>query len=77
MDVSEEGCYIDSISEANVGEQVTVRIQLPDGEELTLSGAVAHYSPRVGFGVRFSPLEPSQREKLRQLISRISSSPEA
>ena len=73
MDVSEEGCYIDSISEANVGEEVTVRMQLPDGEELTISGVVAHYSPRVGFGVRFSQLDSSQLEKLRSLIKKVSS----
>jgi hypothetical protein len=74
-DVSEEGCYIDSISEVHLGEQVTVRVQLPDGGELTLDGLVAHYSPRVGFGVRFSELTPLQIETLRSLISRLSSSP--
>ena len=74
-DVSEEGCYVDSISEVNIGEPVTVRVQLADGEDLILDGVVAHHSPRVGFGVRFSELTPVQVEKLRSLISKLSSSP--
>jgi len=60
-DLSEGGCYVDSLGEAQVGEVIAFKLQLPEGEWLELTGAVRydHYSdfgdsttPKVGFKIK-------------------------
>jgi hypothetical protein len=70
-DLSEGGCYIDSICEACVGEILHLKVQLPDDEWLDLVGEVAHCFARVGFGLRFVNLESAQLEKLRWVIEHL------
>jgi hypothetical protein len=67
-DLSEGGCYVDTMGAAQVSEVITFRLQLPDGEWLELSGEVAHQTPPLGFGLRFINLTDDQLEKLRSLI---------
>jgi hypothetical protein len=71
VDLSEGGCYIDTLSEACVGELLNFKLQLPNGEWLYLTGEVAHQTPALGFGVRFVNLTEDQIEKLRSLISQL------
>ena len=66
-DLSEGGCYIDTLSEACVGEVLNFKLRLPADEWLCLTGEVAHQAPPMGFGVRFINLTDTQREKLRSL----------
>jgi len=72
-DLSEGGCYVDSLGEAQIGEVITFRLQLPDGEWIEFSGEVAHQTPPLGFGLRFVTLSDEQREKLHSLLEPISS----
>jgi len=68
-DLSEGGCYIDSLCEAYVGEVIQFNMQLPTGEWLELSGEIAHHVPQIGFGVRFVNLSDSNRQKLISILS--------
>src|SRR5262245_54425403 len=68
-DLSEGGCYVDTMGEAQVSEVITFKLQLPEGEWLELSGEVAHQTPPLGFGLRFVELTDEQRERLRLLLS--------
>lgn len=68
-DLSEGGCYIDSLSEACLDEILNFKLRLPSGEWLTLTGKVAHGTPQLGFGVRFVNLTEAQLEKIRSLIT--------
>ena len=68
-DVSEGGCFVDTTGEAQIGERLTVRIQLPEGSVLELTGEVAHESRPIGFGLRFVDLSDEQREQLRSFLS--------
>ena len=68
-DLSEGGCYVDTMGAAQVNEVITFRLQLPDGEWLELSGEVAHQTPPLGFGLRFINLTDQQHERLRSLLS--------
>lgn len=68
-DLSEGGCFVDTTGEAQIGERLTVRIQLPDGNSLELTGEVAHESRPIGFGLRFVDLSDEQREQLRSFLS--------
>lgn len=70
-DLSEGGCYVDSLGQAHVGEVLNVKLQLHDGDCLELTGEVAHQMPPIGFGVRFINLDSEKLEKLRSLLAEL------
>ena len=70
-DLSEGGCYVDTLGEAQVGEVVVFKLQLPDGEWLELTGEVAHQTPPLGFGLRFVNLTDEQQERLQSLLDQL------
>ena len=70
-DLSEGGCYVDTMGEAQIGEVIAFKLQLPDGEWLDLRGEVAHETPPLGFGLRFVNLTDHQHEKLRSLLDHL------
>lgn len=67
-DLSDGGCYMDSLGDVTMGELLHLKLQLPNGEWLELTGEVAHHTPPVGFGVRFLELSDQQLETLRSFI---------
>ena len=69
-DLSEGGCYLDTVGEVMKGEIVAFRILLPDDDDwLYLEGEVRHHRPGFGFGVQFVDLNEEQMEKLLVLLS--------
>lgn len=70
-DLSEGGCYIDTLGEAQVGEILSLKIQMPNGEWIELSGEVAHQTPPLGFGMRFGNLSDEQVDKLQSVIGQL------
>lgn len=68
--LSEGGCYLDSVGDVRQGEIVGFRILLPDGDWLYLEGEVRHHTPKTGFGVQFVDLNQNQQEKLQELLTR-------
>lgn len=66
-DLSEGGCYLDSVGEVRRGEIVGFRMLLPDDDWLYLEGEVKHHSAN-GFGVQFVELNEEQTEKLHWLL---------
>src|SRR5687768_9158007 len=66
--LSEGGCYMDSVGEVRSGEIVGFRILMPDDDWLYLEGEVRHLRSGEGFGVRFVELNEEQTEKLRWLL---------
>lgn len=67
-DLSEGGCYLDTVGEVMSGEIVAFRVLLPDGDWLYLEGEVRHHHHGLGFGVRFVDLNEEQTEKLLFLL---------
>jgi hypothetical protein len=67
-DLSEGGCYLDTVGEVLKGEIVAFRILLPDDDWLYLEGEVKHHRPGFGFGVQFVDLNDEQTEKLLILL---------
>jgi PilZ domain-containing protein len=67
-DLSEGGCYLDSVGEVRQGEIVGFRVLLPDGDWLYLEGEVRHHTAGVGFGVQFVELNEEQTENLTRLL---------
>ena len=70
-DLSEGGCYVDTLGDAHVGEILSFKLQMPTGEWLALTGEVAHETPPLGFGLRFVYLSEEQLEKLRSIIPQL------
>ncbi len=68
-DLSEGGCYLDSMGDAIPGEILTLKLQLPNSDWLELTGEVAHHTPPLGFGIRFVDLTDEQLETLRAFIA--------
>lgn len=75
-DLSEGGCYIDSIAEVSVGESLLLKILVSEGEWLQLESVVAHLTRGLGFGARFVNLDDSVRSSIRSLIHRATSNVE-
>jgi len=69
-DLSEGGCYLDTVGEVMVGEIVAFRVLLPDEDDdwLYLEGEVRHHRHRLGFGIQFIDLNEEQRENLSRLL---------
>ena len=70
-DLSEGGCYIDSLNQPNVGEILHLKLRLSNGDSLELTGEVAHQMPPLGFGVRFVKLDEEQLKNLTALIDHL------
>lgn len=66
--LSEGGCYLDTVGETRVGEIVCFRILLPDDNWLYLEGEVRHHHPGVGFGVQFVDLNSEQEALVKWLL---------
>ena len=67
-DVSLGGCYIESIGQVTVGEQIRFEIQLPTGRWMPLRGEVLYHHPNLGFGVRFIGLTEEEETLLARMI---------
>ena len=67
-DLSEGGCYLDTVGEVMKGEIVAFRILLPGDDWLYLEGEVKHHRQGVGFGVQFVDLNTEQLENLSLLL---------
>jgi len=73
-DLSEGGCYLDTVGEVMTGEIVGFRVLLPDDDWLYLEGEVKHHRHGFGFGVQFVDLNDEQTEKLMFLLQLASQS---
>jgi PilZ domain-containing protein len=68
-DLSEGGCYLDTVGDVMVGEIVAFRVLLPDDEWLYLEGEVRHHSHGRGFGVQFVDMNEEQTGNLQRLLA--------
>jgi PilZ domain-containing protein len=66
-DISEDGCYVDTILDVTKGERLFLKILMIDGGWIEVEGVVAHHSPRLGFGVRFVNLSEEDRHRISAL----------
>jgi hypothetical protein len=67
-DLSEGGCYLDTVGEVMTGEMVAFRVLLPDDDWLYLEGEVKHHRHGFGFGVQFADLNDEQTQNLALLL---------
>jgi hypothetical protein len=70
-DISLGGCYIESLAQVIVGEQIQFQIQLPTGGRMPLRGEVIYHQPNLGFGVRLASLSAMERNVLMHVIDEL------
>ena len=68
-DLSVTGCFVNTKGHVDVGEMVSLLIQLPSGEWLPLRGKVAFFQQLTGFSVSFAQADAKERERLNQLVA--------
>ena len=67
-DLSEGGCFIDTMGHAAVGERIDFKLLMPDGDWLPVQGQVIYELPRTGFGIRFTKISDPDLERIKALI---------
>ena len=68
-DLSMSGCFVNTKGAVDVGETVSLLIQLPTGRWLPLRGKVIFHQLLTGFSLSFSILDDNERETLKQLVA--------
>jgi hypothetical protein len=68
-DLSMGGCFIDTLSRAEIGELIVFAIKRPDGKWLQLRGQVASVDEHVGFSLAFTYLTEDEQRALARMIA--------
>lgn len=68
-DLSVTGCFVNTKAAIDVGEIVSLLIQLPSGPWLPIRGKVAFCQQLTGFSISFSILDDKERETLNELVA--------
>ena len=72
-DISAGGCYIDTISQVPVGENLKLHIAASTGESMEFTGKVAYILDGFGFGIEFTDLTDDHRRFIAELLAVASS----
>jgi hypothetical protein len=68
--VSLEGCFLNTQGEAEIGELISFKVNLPTDEVTEMRGRVVHRQERpVGFGLRFEGLSTAEQMFLKLLMA--------
>ena len=68
-DLSVTGCFVNTTGAVDVGEVISLLIQLPSGRWLPIRGKVAFYQQLTGFSISFSILDDKELETLNELVA--------
>jgi PilZ domain len=68
-DISIGGCFIDTIVTARVGEPVALKMTLPPGYVLEVTGTIAYVLDGCGFGVSFTDMSEIAVRSIEQFLS--------
>ncbi len=68
-DISAGGCYIDTIAQLPVGENLTLHISDSTGESMEFQSKVAYILDGFGFGVEFTDLTDDHRRFIAELVA--------
>jgi hypothetical protein len=72
-DLSQRGCFLDSLNPFSVGANIRVRITW-GGTELTCTAVVRDSQPGMGMGVAFTDLDDARKAIIEKWIERLGSS---
>jgi hypothetical protein len=69
-DLSQKGCYLDTLNPFATGSNVRVRISW-DGAELTCAAVVRDSQPGMGMGVAFTDLDEARKALIESWIAKL------
>lgn len=67
-DISNGGCYVESIVQVAVGDLLRFKFQLDAERTIEIEGEIRYIHPTIGFGVRFGNILNVQMQTLLGLI---------
>ena len=67
-DISETGCFVDTLGPVEVGETLKLNFVSPDGKGISVQGQVMYQQTGVGFGVRFTNISDADRLRLASIL---------
>jgi hypothetical protein len=74
-DLSEGGCFVNSMQEQREGRDVELEISLPTEGPVTLIAETLYSRSGFGFAARFTQVSPENREKLTRELNRLRKRP--
>jgi hypothetical protein len=69
--LSEGGCFVNSIYEQQRGTEVILTIDLPQEEPITVEGETLYHRKDFGFGVRFTEMTQHARATLERVLNNL------
>ena len=70
-DLSEGGCFVNSLYDTPVGQRITLRLTLPFEGVVTVHAETVYGRPGFGFAVRFVDLGDETRACLRSALDKL------
>lgn len=70
-DLSEGGCFVNSMQEQAEGRDVLLEINLPEEGPVTVTGLTLYSRPGFGFATRFTEVSPEAMAKLTRELDRL------
>lgn len=69
--LSEGGCFVNSMFEQVSGARLQLTIDLPNEGSITLQGEALYYRPDFGFAVRFTEMTEQTRARLEDALRKL------
>jgi Tfp pilus assembly protein PilZ len=69
-DVSEGGCFVDTIVTVRAGEEVSLSGTLNSGEQLKVKGKVAYVLDGFGFGIEFTDITEESQQAITKILNK-------
>lgn len=70
-DLSEGGCFVNSMQEQLEGREVELEINLPEEGTITVTGLTLYSRAGFGFATRFTSVPPEDMERLVRELDRL------
>lgn len=70
-DLSEGGCFVNSMQEQQEGREVELEINLPEEGLISVTGLTLYSRPGFGFAARFTHVPPEAMERLGRELDRL------
>jgi hypothetical protein len=68
-DLSEGGCFVESIAAVRPGERVRLTIMMLDGAEVPAAGEITYTFDGMGFGLSFTDLSDDSHRRIAEFVS--------
>jgi PilZ domain len=70
-DLSEGGCFVNSMQEQQEGREVELEIALPTEGTIRVTGVTLYARPGFGFAARFTQIDPGVAIRLSRELARL------